>query len=137
MSIPEQMGIGMLSKLTSVNIETIRYYERQGLLIDPPRTSGGHRSYSRDHLKRLTFIRRSRQLGFSMVEVKELLGLVDDGSYTCGDIKAITLQHAKNVQKKIADLRRMEKTLIEISKLCSGASIPDCPIIDALSEVDM
>ncbi len=135
MSISKYIGIGELSKLTGVNIETIRYYERQHLMADPPRTEGGHRCYSSDHLKRLTFIRRSRQLGFSMAEVKELLALVDDDGYTCGEIKAITLEHAKNVRKKIADLQRMEKTLMDISTHCAGGSTPDCPIIDALSEV--
>lgn len=128
------MGIGELSKLTGVNIETIRYYERQKLLTDPPRSTGGHRCYSRDHLKRLTFIRRSRQLGFSMAEVIELLALVD-GGYTCGEIKAITLEHAKNVREKIADLQRMEKTLMDISTHCAGGAMPECPIIDALSDI--
>lgn len=134
MSISKQIGIGELSKLTGVNIETIRYYERQKLMADPPRSTGGHRCYSSDHLKRLTFIRRSRQLGFSMAEVKELLAMVD-GGYTCGEIKAITLEHAKNVREKIADLQRMEKTLMDISIHCDGGSLPECPIIDALSKV--
>lgn len=136
MSIPSHMGIGELSKITGVNIETIRFYERQELLPDPPRTAGGHRCYNRDHLKRLTFIRRSRQLGFSMKEIKELLTLVDDGGYTCGEIKEITNEHAKNVQQKIADLQRMEKMLTDISMHCADGQLPDCPIIEALSEVD-
>ncbi len=78
----QHFGIGALSTRTGVNIETIRYYEREGLLPHPPRTAGGHRSYSEDHLKRLTFIRRSRELGFSIAEIRGLLALVDGGSYT-------------------------------------------------------
>lgn len=137
MSIPLHMAIGQLSKLSGVNIETIRYYEKQKLLTNPPRTAGGHRYYSGDHFKRLTFIRRSRQLDFSLAEIKELLLLVDDGGYTCGEIKMLSLEHTKKIQKKISDLQRMEKTLIEITSHCEDSSRPDCPIIDALSDVNV
>jgi MerR family mercuric resistance operon transcriptional regulator len=90
MKTSRHLGIGGLSKLTGVKIETIRYYERQKLLVDPPRSEGGHRCYNEDHLKRLTFIRRSRQLGFSMEEIRELLILVEGGMYTCGEVNALT-----------------------------------------------
>ncbi len=129
-------GIGVLSEQTGVKIETIRYYERETLLPSPPRTPGGHRSYSEDHLKRLTFIRRSRELGFSMEEIRELLALVDGGSFTCGQVKALTLDHAASVREKIADLRRMEKILRKISAQCGGGSIPECPIIEVLFKLD-
>ena len=109
------LGIGALSKLTGVKIETIRYYERQKLLVDPPRTEGGHRCYGRDHLKRLSFIRRSRELGFSMEEIRELLVMVDGDSYTCGEIKALTVEHAKSIRGKINDLEKIETTLLNIS----------------------
>ena len=128
-------GIGTLSKRTGVNIETIRYYEKQKLLPDPPRSEGGHRCYGEEHLKRLMFIRRSRQLGFSMEEIREMLILVDGGSYTCGEIRALTMEHAKSIREKIADLERMEATLLDISSRCKGGAIPDCPIIDVLSDV--
>ncbi len=137
MGTPPHVGIGALSEQTGVKIETIRYYEREGLLPSPPRTSGGHRSYSEDHLKRLTFIRRSRELGFSMAEIRELLALVDGGSYTCGEIKALTLNHAQSVRSKITDLQRMEKMLVEIASGCAGGTVPDCPIIDALLDLNV
>ena len=137
MGTPPHVGIGVLSEQTGVKIETIRYYEREGLLPSPPRTSGGHRSYSEDHLKRLTFIRRSRELGFSMAEIRELLALVDGGSYTCGEIKALTLDHARSVRSKITDLQRMEKMLVEIASGCAGGTVPDCPIIDALLDLNV
>jgi MerR family mercuric resistance operon transcriptional regulator len=137
MGTPPHVGIGALSEQTGVKIETIRYYEREGLLPSPPRTSGGHRSYSEDHLKRLTFIRRSRELGFSMAEIRELLALVDGGSYTCGEIKALTLDHAQSVRSKITDLQRMEKMLVEIASGCAGGTVPDCPIIDALLDLNV
>ncbi len=135
MGTPQHFGIGSLSQRVGVKIETIRYYEHEGLLPSPPRTSGGHRSYGEDHLKRLTFIRRSRELDFSMAEVRDLLALVDGGSYTCGEVRALTMDHAKSVRQKIADLRRMEKMLVAISSQCEGGSIPECPIIDALLDV--
>ena len=77
------MQIGQLSKKTGCNIETIRYYEKRGLLLSPPRTAGGYRLYDPDHLKRLTFVMRSRDLGFSMAEIEKLLSLVDEHQLTC------------------------------------------------------
>lgn len=132
----EKIGIGELSKRTDVKIETIRYYEREKLLPEPPRTAGGHRFYSDEHIKQLTFIRRSRQLGFSMEEIRELLVLVEGKTYTCGEVKELTLEHAKSVRQKIADLKRMEATLHDIASQCSGDSTPECPIIDTLSATD-
>jgi MerR family mercuric resistance operon transcriptional regulator len=136
MGTSRHFGIGALSEQTGVNIETIRYYEREGLMPAPPRTSGGHRSYSEDHLKRLTFIRRSRELGFSMAEIRGLLALVDERSYTCGEVKAFTLEHTESVRSKISDLQRMEKMLVEIASGCEGGTVPDCPIIDALLDLN-
>ena len=125
--------IGMLSKRTGCNIETIRYYERIGLLPPPPRSPGGTRLYGVTQLKRLTFIRRSRELGFSLEEVRELLRLIDGGNYTCGEVLAIAAGHVRAIRQKIRDLRRLEKTLAAIAAHCQGGTVPDCPIIDALS----
>jgi len=124
--------IGALSKRTRVNIETIRYYERSGVLPPPPRTQGGHRAYDEDHLKRLNFVRRSRELGFSLDEVRQMLGLVDGGDATCDQVRHMTLEHLADVKAKIADLRRMERTLKDTAARCAGDQTPDCPIIDAL-----
>ena len=126
------MGIGKLSRRGGCKIETIRYYERVGLVPEPPRTEGGHRLYDDGHLRRLVFIRRSRDLGFSIEEVRGLLSLVDGGEYTCGEVKEITVEHLRTIRKKIADLRRLEKTLAEISAKCEGGAVPECPVIDAL-----
>jgi MerR family mercuric resistance operon transcriptional regulator len=128
----QALTIGALSKRAGVNIETTRYYERSGLMPEPPRSEGGHRLYSRDHLKRLAFIRRSRELGFSLEEIRALLRLVDGGDYTCGEVKALTDRHLKDVRQKIADLRRLERTLGEISSQCEGGAVPECLIIEAL-----
>jgi MerR family mercuric resistance operon transcriptional regulator len=126
--------IGTLSKLTGCNIETIRYYEHIGLLPAPPRTEGGHRTYGDAHTRRLTFVRRSRELGFTIEEVRELLSLVDGKRYTCEEVQALTLDHLADVKKKLADLRRLERVLKNMAAQCSGGKVPECPIIDALFE---
>jgi MerR family transcriptional regulator, mercuric resistance operon regulatory protein len=132
---PTGLTIGALSEQTGVNVETIRYYEREGLLPSAPRTTGGHRVFDERHLRRLIFIRRSRELGFSGTEVRTLLGLVD-GGYTCGEVRDLALRHLMSVRAKIADLRRLEKTLTIISSRCKGGDTPDCPIVEALSADD-
>ena len=124
--------IGALSKRTGVNIETIRFYERVGILPKPPRSAGGHRIYGQDQLMRLGFVRRSRELGFSLDDVRGLLRLVDGGRYTCAEVKAITLDHLADIHRKIADLRRLEETLVKVAGRCRGGKVPDCPVIEAL-----
>lgn len=131
MAAKRDVGIGELSRQSGVKIETIRYYERLELLPPPPRTQGGHRLYPDDHLKRLTLIRRSRELGFTLDEIRNLLGLVE-GGYTCGEVKDAALTHLKDIRRKIADLRHMERTLAETVARCEGGSTPDCPIMDVL-----
>ena len=123
---------GEVSKRVGCHIETVRYYERIGLLPPPPRSKGGHRIYNRDHLKRLTFICRGRELGFTLKQVRGLLRLVDGGDYSCGEVKALTLDHLGEIQRKVADLRRMARVLKEMAAQCEGGTVPDCPIIDTL-----
>ena len=125
--------IGPLSKRIEMNIETIRYYERAGLVPAPPRTEGGYRLYDEEHRRRLVFIRRSRELGFSLDEVRELLEMVD-GGYTCGEVRSLTLEHLANVKQKLSDLRRLERTLKRVASECDGSDAPECPLIDALLE---
>ena len=128
----QEFSIGRLSKHSGCKIETIRYYEKIGLLPAPPRTAGGHRLYAEDHARRLGFIRRSRQLGFSLDEIRALLGLADDDEYNCDKVKVITLHHLQSVRNKIKDLRKLERTLKTISDDCGGGIAPSCPIIEAL-----
>lgn len=126
--------IGALSKQTGCHIETVRYYERIGVLFKPPRTEGGHRLYGREHIKRLLFVRRSRELGFSLGEIRTLLKLVDGKQYRCWEVKALMEEHLGDIKKKISDLKRLQKTLADISSQCEGGMVPECPIIDALFE---
>ena len=123
---------GEVSKRAGCHIETVRYYERIGLLPPPPRSKGGHRIYSRDHLKRLNFICRSRELGFTLQQVRGLLQLVDGNSYTCAVVKELTLDHVAEVRRKVADLKRLQRVLKEMAAQCEGGTVPDCPIIDTL-----
>lgn len=108
-------SIGELSRQSGVHVETIRYYEKIGLLPRPSRTAGGHRLYADDALKRLTFVRRSRELGFTLEEIRNLLGLVE-GGYTCGEIKEAALMHLGDIKRKVADLRRMQRVLADTAK---------------------
>lgn len=128
----ERYSIGQLGAQSGVNLETVRYYERVGLMPRPPRTRGGHRVYDGTHLKRLGFIRRSRELGFSLDEIRALLGLVDAGEYTCAEVRDLTLAHLEEVRRKIADLRRLERSLQGMADRCTGDKVPKCPIIDVL-----
>lgn len=127
-----RLGIGALSKQTGCNIETIPYYEREGLMPDPPRTEGGHRLYEEEHVKRLTFIRRSRELGFTLEEVRGLLRLVDGAHYTCAEVRTLTLEHLEAIRRKTADLKTLGKVLKEMAARCTGDEVPECPVIDAL-----
>lgn len=124
---------GELAKRTGCNIETIRYYERIGLLPDPPRSENGFRRYEEGHITRLMFIRRARGLGFTLDEVQDLLRLVDGGHYTCAQVQDLALRHVEEIQHKIEDLRRMEQALKEMATQCSGEEVPECPIIEILS----
>ena len=124
--------IGDIARSSGVQIETIRYYERIGVVPKPGRTKGGHRLYSAEQLNRLVFIRRSRELGFSLAEVRTLLDLIDGGEMTCEEVHGITMQHLANVRQKLADLRRLERALKELAGHCSKGKVPECPIVDTL-----
>lgn len=126
------MQIGALSEATGVHIETIRYYEKIGLSPEPPRSSGGRRVYDEPHRRRLVFIRRARELGFGLDDIRSLLGLVDE-TPSCADVYALTERHLDAIRTKIADLKKLEQTLARMAKDCDRSQAPDCPIIDALS----
>jgi len=128
----KSLPIGELSNRTGVNIETIRFYEKQGILPIPARSESDRRIYDHVDVKRLNFVHRCRGLGFSLREITSLLSLVDDGSYTCKQIHDLTLVHAQEVSGKLADLQNMENILNGMIEHCSKGDIPECPIIDNL-----
>ncbi|NIR28784.1 MAG: helix-turn-helix domain-containing protein [Gammaproteobacteria bacterium] len=125
--------IGTVAARASVKVETIRYYERIGLMPAPRRTERGHRQYDPVQVRRLGFIRRSRELGFSIDEIRALLHMLDEGAYTCGEIKEITFEHLRRIRDKVADLQRLEAALAGMAAQCEGGTLPDCPILETLS----
>ena len=126
--------IGKLAKQTGCKVETVHYYEKTGIMPEPPRTEGGHRVYTLSHVKRLNYIRRSRELGFSIGQIRELLKFIDEPDHYCGEVKAMAMLQARVVQQKIDDLERLKKGLNKMVAQCKGKgySVDDCPIIDAL-----
>jgi MerR family mercuric resistance operon transcriptional regulator len=126
--------IGELSRRTSCNIETIRYYERIALLPAPARSAGCYRAYDTGDVRRLTFIRRARELGFTLDAVRALLALSDDdASAACAEVRQLAASHLAEVRAKIADLQAMERVLADAVRRCAAGELPGCPIIDALS----
>ncbi|PJK29205.1 MerR family transcriptional regulator [Minwuia thermotolerans] len=123
-----------LARRTGCNLETIRYYEKIGMMPEPPRTEAGYRVYDNGHVERLRFILRARELGFSLDDIRGLLALVDGGTQTCAEVKERTERHLADVRAKIADLKRIEQVLADTSARCSGDRIPECPVLDALTE---
>lgn len=125
--------IGELAKEIGLNIETIRFYEKKGLLPKPPRTPGGFRNYSPEDVRRLGFIQRAKELGFSLKEIRELLELRVDSQTTCGDVKAKAENKLRDVEQKIRDLQRIKSALQTLVSQCSGSGpAGDCPILEAL-----
>jgi MerR family transcriptional regulator, mercuric resistance operon regulatory protein len=127
-----RFAIGVLSQETGVNIETIRYYERIGLLPAPARSGRGRRQYADADRQRLLFVRRARELGFPLDEVRELLGLAGKGDMACGEAKALAERHIASIRKKIRDLKRLDGVLSALSAQCDERETASCPILDAL-----
>src|SRR3546814_1987979 len=126
------LTIGDLGKATNTKVETIRYYERIGLLPKPRRTAGNYRDYGSAELGRLSFIRRARDLGFSLDQVRALLRLSDDRSCDCADIDRIAEAHLHEVDRKLADLAALRRELKAVIVSCTGGIVADCRIIEAL-----
>ena len=130
----QQGGIlrAQLAGKTGCNLETIRYYEKVGLLPPTPRAANGYRVYSPELVQRLQFILRARELGYAMDEIRSLLSLTDTGTQTCGEVMARTQSHLEDVRHRIADLQKIETTLAMTLEKCSGEDVPECPVLDAL-----
>ncbi|HDO35560.1 MAG TPA: MerR family transcriptional regulator [Nitrospirae bacterium] len=129
----ERLTIGKLAKQAEVNIETIRYYERRGLIPKPPRRESGYRQYPRDTVTRIQFIKRAKELGFSLREILELLSLRVDPATTCGDVKKRAEIKIADIEEKIRTLQRMKKALMKLTVECKGRGpVSECPILEAL-----
>jgi MerR family transcriptional regulator, mercuric resistance operon regulatory protein len=127
--------IGRLAKAAGVNLETVRYYERIQLMPRPNRTEGGHRAYDGEHVRRLAFIRRARELGFGIENIRALLTAVEPGHRSCAEVRDIAGVHLAEVRTKLADLARLEKILADTISRCSGDQSPVCPVFDMLDAI--
>lgn len=137
MRSPGGLTIGRLAALSGVNLETIRYYERIGLMPEPGRTEGGHRVYDPLHRRRLTFIRRARELGFGIEEIRALLALSEPQRRSCEEVRVLASAHLEDVRAKITDLARLEAVLATTVQRCqSDTEAPFCPVLDLLEGKD-
>jgi DNA-binding transcriptional MerR regulator len=130
------LRIGDLAKATHTKVATIRYYEQIGLLLPPARTVGNFRAYDSEHLGRLSFIRRARDLGFTLEQVRALLDVSDEENKSCNAVDAIARKHLEEVDRKIADLRALRNELNCLIHQCGRGTIRDCRIIEALAPHD-
>ena len=129
------MTIGQVAKHAGVGVETVRFYERQRLLEEPPRTASRYRQYPPEAIARIQFIKRAKELGFSLKEVNELLSLRVDPETTCGEVKTQAEAKMTDIEGKIRDLVRMQKALATLVAACSGrGSTSQCPILGALEQ---
>lgn len=128
------LSIGHLGRLANCKVETIRYYERAGLMPEPDRSMGNQRRYHKAHLDRLTFIRHARELGFTVEQIRELLNLSAKPDRSCVDIDEIARRHLDEVRAKISRLTSLESELVRITQSCAGGKVCDCAIIEALAD---
>ena len=126
------IAIGELSRRTGCNIETIRYYERIDILPQASRR-GRYRSYAQADVERLSFVRRARELGFTLEEIRALLGIATTGQVSCADARDIAASHLVNVRARLVDLRKMERVLAATVRACDTGDNAGCPLIDCLS----
>lgn len=129
------LTIGQVAKRVGVTVETIRFYERQGLLANPHRTASGYRQYPPEAVQRVRFIQRAKDLGFSLKEIRELLSLCDRPDTMCTHVKVFAVQTLAAIESKLHDLERMRNALAQLLMKCDGKrQLSECPILDALSQ---
>lgn len=129
------MNIGRAAKLSGVNAKTIRYYESIGLIPAAQRSDNGYRDYDVKDVETLRFIKRARNLGFSVNDVGNLLSLWHDTTRASGAVKAVAMKHVEQVEERIHELQSIRDTLLHLTDCCSGDERPDCPILDGLAGV--
>jgi len=129
----DRLLMGEVARQGGVNLETIRYYERQGLLPKPLRTASGYRMFTADDVRRVRFIKRAQELGFSLREIKELLALRFEPDSSCADVRKRAETKLSDIDQKISDLKRMRKTLARLATACPGrGNLNGCPILESL-----
>lgn len=131
------MNIGEAARISGVNAKLIRHYEELGIIPKASRSESGYRTYAEADVHILSFVRRARHLGFSMKEIKKLVGLWRNKTRASSEVKALSLKHIEEMEKKIQELQDMVKTLRHLSKNCHGDGRPDCPILNDLARQEM
>lgn len=129
------LTIGEVAKAAKVGVETVRFYEREGLIAEPPRRESGYRQYPPDTVRRLRFIRRAKELGFTLKEIGELLSLRVDPATTCADVRVLARTKIDDIEQKLAELQKMKNVLERLARTCRGKGpTSECPILDMLDE---
>lgn len=135
MNATATLTTGEVADQAGVNLQTVRYYERRGLIAEPPRTAGGFRQYSPEAVARIRFVKRSQELGFTLDEIEELLALRADAGADAAEVKRLAEAKTTDIVAKIRDLQRMKETLEELAAACSGEGrTSDCSILQALDD---
>ena len=130
------LSIGDLSRRTGTKVQTIRYYEKIGIMPDPGRTAGNQRRYGDAELDRLLFVRHARQLGFSLEAIRELLSLSDSPYKSCGEVDGIARRQLQHVEQRIARLKALQTELARMVDECAGGSVGDCRVLQVLRDHD-
>ncbi len=129
----QSLSIGQVARLAGVGVQTIRYYEREGLIEEPPRSESGYRQHSPETVVRIRFIRHAKELGFSLKEIKELLSLRADSSASCTDVRERASAKVSEIEAKMQSLARMREILLRLTETCTGIGpTSECPILEAL-----
>jgi len=127
------MNIGTAAKLSGINAKTIRYYESVGLMPEPLRAENGYRHYQDKDLQTLRFIHRSRNLGFTIKDIRGLLGLWQDTGRASADVREVAKRHVTEIEQKIEEMESVRQTLMQLIHQCHGDDRPDCPILEDLA----
>jgi MerR family copper efflux transcriptional regulator len=132
----QTLTIGQVAKASGVGVETIRFYEREGLIAEPSRRASGYRQYSFEAVRRVRFVRRAKELGFTLREIGELLSLREQSSKPRGEVRALADAKITSINERIRDLERIRRVLETLSQACCGPGTTECPILDALETDD-
>ena len=129
------LSIGQVSERGGIGVETVRFHERQGLIEEPPRSKSGYREYPEIIVSQIRFIRRAKELGFTLKEIKELLSLRLNSATTCADVKSRAETKIADIESRIRSLRKMKKALVKLTSACNGRdTVNECPILEALDQ---
>ncbi len=131
----QKLTVGKLAGKAEVNIETIRYYENIGLMPKPKRLESGYRVYTENDLKKLLFIKNSKQLGFTLKEIKELLFLKVDDDKNCNDVRRVAEKKISEIDLKIIEMKKIKKALVKLSQKCKSTSGDECPILNEIESI--